>query len=172
MNRFLNRIVRAARLDPGVYEEVEADRTALGQATLVVVASSVAAGLGGYSPGGLVSGVVAALLGWYLWAYLAYWLGTRVLAESQTRADHGELLRTMGFASAPGMVRLLGVIPGLHWIAHVAAAVWMIAAMVVAVRQALDYESTPRAAAVCLAAWVVQALILSMVYTLFGGSAA
>ncbi len=172
MNRFLSRVIRAARLDPELYEEVEADRTALGQATLVVVASSVAAGIGGYSPAGLAGGVVGALAGWYLWAYLAYWLGTRVLAESQTRADHGELLRTMGFASAPGLVRVLGVVPGLHWIAHVAAAAWMIAAMIVAVRQALDYRSTPRAAAVCLAAWVVQALLLSMAYSLLAGTGA
>ncbi len=169
MAGFVDRMVRAAKLDPNLYEEVEADKGALGQAMAVVVLSSLAAGIGGYVPGGILAGMVWGLLSWYVWAYLTYWFGTRLLAEAQTEADHGELLRTLGFASAPGLVRVLGVIPGLWWIANLVASVWMIAAMVIAVRQALDYESTPRAAVVCLAAWVVQGIAVVALYSLLGG---
>lgn len=170
-NSFLDRVVRAARLDPQLYEEVEADRSALGQAVGVVVLSSLAAGIGGYhGRGGLVLGTLVALAGWYVWAYLAYWVGTRLFPESETRADHGELLRTVGFAAAPGIVRVVGVIGPLQWIAHLVAGVWTIAAMVVAVRQALDYKSTARAAGVCLVAWVVQGFAVALLLWLFGGA--
>ena len=166
-----DRMLRAAKLDVQLYEEVEHDEAALGQATTVVVLSAVAAGIGSFSIGGtmgLVSGALGALLGWYVWAFLTYYIGTRLLPEPQTQADHGQLLRTIGFASAPGLIRVLGIIPGLAPIVFAAAGVWMLVAMVIAVRQALDYSSTWRAIGVCAIGWVVQALILGLVYAMFG----
>ncbi len=167
------RMIRAAKLDPGLYEEVEADRAAMGQATVVVVLSGLAAGIGHISTGGL-SGVlgmtIAALLGWYLWAFLTYFIGTRLLAERQTQADYGQLLRTLGFSSAPGVIRVLGVIPPLAPFVFLIAAIWMLAAMVIAVRQALDYTSTLRAAVVCLLGWIIQAVFLMTAALLFGPS--
>ena len=74
------------------------------------------------------------------------------MPEPQTRADVGELLRTIGFASAPGMLRVFGIVPGATIPAFAITAVWMLAAMIVAVRQALDYQSTSRAVAVCASA--------------------
>jgi len=167
------RMIRAAKLDVDLYEEVEADQTAMGQAMTVVVLAGVAAGIGNLAQGGLqglVAGTLAALLGWYVWAFLVYWIGTRLLPEPQTRADHGELLRTVGFSSAPGVIRVLGVIPGFANIVFSIAGVWMLVAMVVAVRQALDYKSTWRAVGVCLIGWLVQALILWIAISLFGGA--
>ena len=166
-----DRMLRAAKLDVQLYEEVEHDEGALGQATTVVVLSAVAAGIGSFSIGGtmgLVSGALGALLGWYVWAFLTYYIGTRLLPEPQTQADHGQLLRTIGFASAPGLIRVLGIIPGLAPIVFAAAGVWMLVAMVIAVRQALDYSSTWRAIGVCAIGWVVQALILGLVFAMFG----
>jgi hypothetical protein len=61
-------------------------------------------------------------------------------------------MRTTGFAAAPGVFRILRVIPGLAVPVLVVSSVWMIAAMVVAVRQALDYRTTARAVAVCRSA--------------------
>ena len=113
MADFGNRIFRAARLDVSLYEEVEADKSALGQAMSVVVLSSIAAGIGSSSKAGLfgmLMGVVVALVGWYIWAYLTYFIGTKLLPEPQTKADHGELLRTIGFSSSPGLIRVLGLI--------------------------------------------------------------
>ena len=100
MTRLKDRMIRAARLDVDLYEEVEADQGALRQAMLVVVLSSAAAGIGSFGQGGLggvLIGMIVAIVGWYIWAYLTYFIGTRLLPEPQTKADHGELLRTIGF---------------------------------------------------------------------------
>jgi len=163
------RMIRAAKLDASLYEEVEADRGALGQATAVVVLASLAAGIGALSRGGVggfLFGTIAALAGWYVWAFLTYWIGTRFLPEPQTQADYGELLRTIGFSSAPGVIRVLGVIPGLTGLVFLVASIWMLVAMVIAVRQALDYTGTLRAVGVCLIGWIVQVLILAVLLAL------
>ena len=162
MTSFTQRVIGAAKLDVHIYEEVEADTTAMGQAMGVVALSSVAAGIGAVGEGmpGLFGGLVAAFLGWLLWAGLTYFIGTRILPTPQTHADWGELLRTTGFAAAPGMIRILGIVPGLTGLVYFVAGVWMLAAFVVAVRQALDYTSTGRAVGVCLIGWIVNGAIL------------
>ncbi len=167
------RMLRAAKLDVQLYEEVEHDESALGQATMVVVLSALAVGIGSLGLGGLtglISGTLAALFGWYVWAFLTYFIGTRLLPEPQTRADYGQLLRTIGFASAPGLIRVVGIVPGLGPIVFAVAGVWMLIAMVIAVRQALDYTSTWRAVGVCAIGWAVQAAIIGMVYAMIGAS--
>jgi len=170
--QFVDRMIRAGKLEARLYEEVEADTRAMGQALGVVLLSSIAAGIGYVVQGGLaglVMGTVAALLGWHIWAYLTYVIGAKLLPTPQTSTSHGELLRTLGFASAPGLLRVLGVVPGLTGIAFLVAAVWMLMAMVIAVRQALDYTSTTRAVGVCIPGWLVQVLIMLPVFLLFGG---
>ena len=170
-----DRMIRAAKLDTQLYEEVEADRGAMGQATAVVILSAVAAGIGNFAQGG-VGGIlvlsVGALVSWYIWAFLTYMIGTRLLPEPATRADLGELLRTIGFASTPGLIRVLGIVPGLTDLVFMVAGVWMLIAMVIAVRQALDYESTPRAVGVCLIGWIIQAVLLWIVVSMSGGAPA
>lgn len=171
MTHFWQRIIRAAKLDAHLYEEVEADKGALAQATLVVLISSLAAGLGSVKLGGLggiAVGTVSALLGWYIWAYLTYLIGTRLLPEPQTSATHGELLRTIGFSSSPGLIRILGIIPGLTGPVFLVAGIWMLTAMIIAVRQALDYRSTLRAVGVCIIGWLIQALFIMLIFWLFG----
>ena len=165
MGNLWDRMVRAARLDASVYEEVEADRGAMGQATLVVIASSLAAGVGASGRGGigaLLFASISALVGWYIWAFLTYWIGTRFLPEPQTEADYGQLLRTIGFSSTPGIVRVLGVIPGVTGLVFIVASLWMLVAMVIAVRQALDYTGTSRALAVCFIGWIVQVIVIAV----------
>jgi hypothetical protein len=165
-------MIRAAKLDVHLYEEVEADKDAMGQAIGVVVLSSVAAGIGTIGTTGmqgLVLGTIVALVGWFIWAFLTYYIGTRWLPEPQTKADYGELLRTIGFSSSPGVLRVLGIIPGLGSILNFVCGIWMLVAMVIAVRQALDYKSTWRAVGVCLIGWIVQAVIFSIFIWLAGG---
>ena len=159
-----DRMIRAAKLDVRLYEEVEADQGAMTQAMTVVILSALAAGIGSANVGllGMVISTIGALIGWYVWAFLTYFIGTKFLAEPQTRADHRELLRTIGFSSAPGLIRVLGIIPGLRTLIFFVAGIWMLVAMVIAVRQALDYTSTGRAIGVCVIGWVVQALILTV----------
>ncbi len=172
MANFKDRIIRAAKLDVKLYEEVEADKGAMGQAMGVVVLSSIAAGVGSIGRGGfsgILIGTIAALIGWYVWAYLTYFIGTKLLPESQTKADHGELLRTIGFSSSPGLIRVLGIIPGLGGVVFLVASIWMLVAMVIAVRQALDYNSTLRAVGVCMIGWIIQTAILVLLFSILGG---
>lgn len=172
MNTFMDRMIRAAKLDVHLYEEVEADKNTMRQAMGVVVLSSLAAGLGSIGTigfGGIIFGTVAALGGWYIWAYLTYFIGTKFLPEAQTEADLGQLLRTTGFSSSPGLIRLLGIIPGLGTVVFAVASIWMLVAMVIAVRQALDYTATWRAVAVCVIGWIIQTVILMLLFSLLGG---
>ena len=159
---FVERMIGAAKLDVNTYEEVEADTSALGQAMAVVILGSLAAGIGNLRDGGLMGLVgisLASLLGWFIWAGLTYVIGTKVLPEPQTKADMGEMLRTTGFASSPGLLRVLGILPLLGGLVGLIISIWMLAAFVVAVRQALDYTSTGRAVAVCLIGFVVYLVI-------------
>lgn len=175
MAAFVERMVRAARLEPSLYEEVEADASAMGQAVGVVLLSSLAAGLGNYAqsgPGGMVIMAIAALLGWYVWAFLTYVIGAKLLPGPSTRTSHGELLRTLGFASAPGILRVLGIVPGFTGVVFLVTALWMLVATVVAVRQALDYASTARAVGVCILGWLVQMLFLLLLFILFSPASA
>lgn len=170
MNSFKDRIIRAAKLDINLYAEVEADQEALGQAMGIVVLASMAAGVGTIAQGGLggiLVGMLAALAGWYIWAYITYFIGTKLLPEPNTEADFGQLLRTIGFASSPGLIRVFGVIPGMAGIVSIVASIWMLVAMVIAVKQALDYESTLRAVGVCIIGWIVQMLILALLISMF-----
>jgi hypothetical protein len=86
---------------------------------------------------------------------MTYLIGTKILPEPQTHADVGQLLRTTGFASAPGLLRVLGLVPILGPLLLFLVAIWMLAAMVVAVRHALDYSNVWRALGVVLIGWLV-----------------
>jgi hypothetical protein len=129
----------------------------------VVVLASIASGVGSGRLGGLTGffiGTVGALIGWFIWAALTYFIGTKILPEPTTKADVGELLRTTGFSSSPGLIRVLGLIPGITEIVFLVSGVWMLTAMIIAVRQALDYRSTFRAVGVCVIGWVVQIVVM------------
>jgi hypothetical protein len=160
MTPFLNRLIGAALLNPAIYEEIEADRAATMQAMGVVALSSLAAGVGAL---GLASARVTTLAGisllafavWGVWALLTLQIGTRIFPSPRTQADIGQLLRTIGFASAPGILRIAGVIPGTTTAVFAVTAVWMLMAMIVAIRQALDYTSDARALAVCGLGWAL-----------------
>ncbi len=170
MDPLINRMIRASKLDIDLYEEVERDEGAIYQAFLVVVFSSLAAGIGSARFGHLnaiVLGTILSIIGWLIWAYLTYFIGTRLLPEPQTEADYGQLLRTIGFASSPGIIRILGLIPPIANLIFIIAGIWSLMAMVVAVRQALDYKSTLRALIVCLIGWIVQGLFIGLLLYLF-----
>ena len=171
MPSLMERMIRAAKLDVHLYEEVETDESAMGQAVTVVVLSSLAAGIGTIGRvgwGGILLGTIFALVGWFVWAYLSYLIGSKFLPEPQTQVNLGQLLRTIGFSSSPGVIRVLGIVPGLPQLVFIVASIWMLVAMVIAVRQALDYQSTWRAVGVCAMGWVIQSLILVLLFSFFG----
>lgn len=167
----IDRMIRASKLDVSLYEEVEADKGSMGQAATIVVLSSIAAGVGSlgvFGIEGLIFTTIGALIGWLIWAFLTFIIGTKLLPEAGTKTDMGEMLRTIGFSSSPGVLRVLGIIPVAGAIISFAVGIWMLVAMIIAVRQALDYKSTWRAVGVCLIGFVVYFVIMYFILTLIG----
>lgn len=157
MMTFIYRLMGAAMLDAGTFEQVEADPRATWQALLVVLLAASAAGVGVHLEvwtglTGFLRVAVVALVTWVAWAILTVQIGSRFLREEQTHSDTGEMLRTIGFAAAPGILQVFGAIPGVALPVFAITTVWMFAAMVVAIRHALDYTGIGRALAVCAVA--------------------
>ena len=171
INKFINRLYRAIKIDIDLYEEVEKDKSATVQAGIVVVLSSLAAGVGALQLGAsnFLIAPILSLLSWYVWAYVIYFVGVKLFGSPSTRSNHGELLRTIGFSSAPGLIRVFGVTPDLMTVTFVGSAFWMLACMVVAVKSALDYESLWKAFGVVIVAWLFQAFFLLLVIILLKG---
>jgi hypothetical protein len=172
MSTFVARMTGAARLEAKIYEEVEADVTATGQAVLVIVLSSVATAIGlarATAPDMplFVAYTTTALAAWVAWSALVYLIGVHLLPEPQTRATVGEVLRTTGFASTPGIFRILGVVPLLGPLLFVIGSVWMLATMILAIRQALDYRHVTRALIVCLVGWLLSLLFVFIIGFVF-----
>lgn len=168
---FINRIFRAIKIDIDLYEEVEKDKSATIQAGTVVVLSSLAAGVGALQLGAtnFLLAPILSLLSWYVWAYVIYFVGVKLFGGPSTKSNHGELLRTIGFSSAPGLIRVFGVTPDLMTVTFIGSAFWMLACMVVAVKSALDYESMWKALGVVIIAWLFQAFFLFMILIIFKG---
>jgi hypothetical protein len=177
MGAFAYRLMGAAVLDASTYEILEVDRKATRQAFVVVVLSSLAAGFGaggwdGPSVTTLLAVTSVALITWIAWVSLILEIGVRVLGEPRTHVNTWELLRTVGFAASPGVLQVFALFPPLTVPIFVGTWLWMLAAMVVAVRQALDYSSTLRALAVCamalgvvISAWLILALAVARTVT-------
>ncbi|HET7768634.1 MAG TPA: YIP1 family protein [Chloroflexota bacterium] len=164
----VGRMMRAARLDVSLYEEVEADRNATSQAATVVGISAISSAIGGaiaaaiFGAGGgvigaILGGIISAFLGWVMWSYIAYFVGTSVFGGTATP---GELLRTVGFAQAPGALGILVAIPFLGVLIGFALWVWSVVAGVIALRQALDIDTTKAIVTAVIAA--IPYLLLSM----------
>jgi hypothetical protein len=166
-----NRIVRAALLDKSVYEEVEADKSATGQAVTLVVLVAVASGIG-IGVGGdvldLISSAAIALAAWAIGAAIVYFVGATLLPEPQTEADWGQVARTLAFAQSIGLVRILGFLPVIGGLIIFASLAWQLVAMIIAVRQALDYTSTFRAVAVILIGFIPYIIALGVLSSLLG----
>ncbi|MGD8722552.1 MAG: YIP1 family protein [Desulfobacterales bacterium] len=169
MRLYFNRIFRAATLDVSLYQEVVAEPLLLNQAWITVLLYAMLAAWGSFGRAGAVGsniGMIGALIGWYIWAFSSYFIATRFFrggsAESQ-RANRKAVIRAMGFACAPGVTRLLGMIPGLGIAVLVLSSIWMIVAATVAIKVALNFESAAHAA-------IAQGLLLVLLFSVFGVS--
>ena len=172
MTRFFMRFTGALFLDPAAYEDIEADRHAAMQSVIVVLAVTAAGGFAAMGMGlvgvaGFVTGAIMMLVGWLLWVSLIATIGTTALAEPQTRSNARELLRTLGFAAAPGVFFVFAAMRAAAPFVIAVVSVWMIAAAVVAARQALDYRSTGRAISVCALSWALSAGLLIAIGLIF-----
>ena len=160
-----DRMIGAATLDVATYEEVEADNTATGQAATVVAIAAVASAIGaasgpamGRGPG-IIGMLLGTLIGWLLWSGLTYLIGTKVFGGTAT---WGELLRTIGFAHAPGVLLILAILPILGGIVRFAVSIWLLVAGIIAIRQALDF-TTGRAILTAVLGWIVAVIPAAIV---------
>ena len=165
---FLNRIYRSVKIEPEVFDEVQRDKNATIAAGIVVVLSSLAAGVGASHLGSvnffLAPGL--SLISWFVWAYIVYFVGVKLFPDLKTKTSHTALLRSIGFSSAPGIIRVLGFNQELMSVTFIGSAFWMLACMVVAVKQTLNYKSLWKALGVVIIAWFVQAFALICILAL------
>jgi hypothetical protein len=159
MASFPDRVLGALQLKAATFEEVEHDTAATGQAAAVVAAGAVSAGLVHLHLTGMLFGVFIQLLGWAIGALVLYLVGTKLLPGKNTEADYGQMLRCAGFAQAPALLNVLGIIPVLGYLIRFALWIWVLVGLVIAVRQALDYDDTARAIMVCAVAWAIMFVI-------------
>ena len=148
-----SRMIRASMFDVHAYEEVEADKSATKQALTVVLIVALVGSLPSLVSGDiryLLFTFMASVSYWAVWAFITYFIGTKILPEQTTDADWGQLLRTTGFAQSPGVLTIFGIIPGVASLLAIPITMWQFGTMVMAVRQALDYKSTLRAVGVVL----------------------
>lgn len=174
MATFGERVVGAMKLDANTFEEIERDPTAVGQAAGVIALAAVSIGIGNLYYGGLsgiVWNVVASLIGYVVWSVLVWVVGTKVMPDPATKADFPEVFRVLGFAASPGILGIVTIIPILGWLVLFVIWLWQLAAMVVAVRQALDYSNTGKAVIVVVIGFIVYLLISAMMTAMFVGSA-
>ena len=159
---FINRIIRACKLDSSLYEEVEADKAGTLQAAIVVVLSIIALGVGTFFTYGSFNVLLPSLIalaGWFVTSLLIYFVGAKLFPEENTQSNLGELLRTIGFSYSPGLIRVFGFNQDLLVFTFYGSGIWSLIAMVIAVRQALDYKSTWRAVGVVVIVALFQAYL-------------
>lgn len=167
---FLLKLKKAIFLDVEFYEEVEKDKKFTNQAMMTVVLVSIVQGLmiaGRFDLIAIIQGTLGSLIRFFVWAFFISFVGTRILPEPETKSNTGELIRTLGFAYAPGLLVVLKVFIG-DWIDSIVVFL-QLAAMTVAVRQALDFNSTVRAVGVCIVAFILMITLLTLfiVFTSF-----
>lgn len=156
-----DRMKGAAMLDVATYEEVEHNADLTTQAAIVVLIAAVARGIGGFNQGenGIIVGVVAALFSWLVWAGITYLIGDKLLKGTAT---WGELLRTLGYAQAPAVLLILGIVPVLGGIVGAIVGIWLLVTGIVAIRQALDFD-TGKAILTAFLGWLVAVAIPAIV---------
>ncbi len=172
----IGRMIGAAKLNVDTYEEVEADKSATGQALFVVLLVTVASVVGTLLLGddvdvvrALVVGIIRGVVSWALWALVTMLIGTTILKTEKTQADWGELARTTGFAQTPGILNVLVFVPAVGGLIVLVAFIWSIVAMLIGVRQALDYTSTWRAFFVVLLALIPVLILNGIIIAVTGG---
>ena len=176
----IGRMLGAARLDVATYEEVEADGKATIQALIVVVVVTIAIVIGAMLGGGddfdvvnaLLIGIFRGVASWAIWALFTWIIGATILKTEATEADWGQLARCTGFAQTPGLLHVLSFVPAVGGLIAVVAYLWTFAAMVVGVRQSLDYTSTLRAFFVILIAFIPVGITNVVIYAVTGGNTA
>jgi len=144
-----DRAMRAFRGEAALYEEVEKDPAATQEALIIVAITAVSLGLGaalgamtqGQTGGGVVRllvGVIGALVGWAVFSFVAYFIGSKLFSADATWE---EVLRTLGYAYTPMVVGIVGIIPIIGGLIILVAALWTLYLCFIAIRSALDVDT-------------------------------
>jgi hypothetical protein len=174
----IDRIMRAIRLDWTVFREIAEDQNAMTEAAIIVLVVTFLSGVGTFIGsliadvgfGGallaffgtwLISGV---LIGWIGWAILTFFVGTTFF---QGRSDIPEMMRVLGYANAPNLLGIFGFIPCVGWLISLAGAILALIAGVIAVREAMEFDTT-KAIITVVIAWVIAFVISLILGGLFG----
>ncbi len=171
---FISRLIRALLLDLKLYEEIENDKSSIWQSMAVVLLASLAAGLYTYELGGLdglIIGTVLAFVGWIVMSFLIYLVGTKLFPNTDSKTDVWEILRVLGFAGAPGIFLLVALIPQLSslvWVIILVIWVWRLVAMIIAIKQALDFKNTWSAIWVCVIGLIAYLLVYIILLFAYG----
>jgi len=175
MNTLFPRMIRAAKLEPGLFEELVDDATTQGQATWVVAILAMGTGFGMFSRAGAMAVnicLVTTFLSWYLWAFTVYFAATYLFRDAVTQTDRKTVMRIMAFANAPGALRLLGVVPQSAMIIFVVTTVWILTAGVIGIKVAFNLQHTAKAMFLCVGTWILafffQSLLLVLFFSVFG----
>lgn len=157
----LKEMLGAAQLKGAAYDEIDAHPSRDAFAVAIVILASVAAaiGAGASSLQDIFFLTIASLIGWMVWVFLTFIIGTRLLPGDRPHGGVGTILRATGFSATPGILRFLGIIPGLGWVVFLSVTIWMLAAFVVAIQHALNYSSAGRALAVCALGWLISGIL-------------
>ncbi len=174
----IDRIMRAIRLDWTVFREIAEDPNAMTEAAIIVTVVTFLSAVGtfigaligelgmgtallGFFSGWLISGI---LIGWIGWAVLTYFVGTLLF---QGKTDIPEMMRVLGYANAPNLLGIFGFIPCVGWLISLAGAILALIAGVIAVREAMEFDTT-KAIVTVVIAWVIAFVISLAIGSLIG----
>ncbi|RMF93153.1 MAG: hypothetical protein D6734_10775 [Candidatus Schekmanbacteria bacterium] len=159
---------RALKLDQSLFKEVEEDESANSQALVVLLITALCTTIGIYltgltkEEGGmyiLLLGLAVSVIGWMLLLFIIYILGSTLFGTKRTDVVFLSLFRTVTFAASPGVLRFFIFLPALGLLLDIAAQLWCITGMIIALRSIFDF-STGRATALCIAGWIIYSVLI------------
>ena len=164
----IDRIIRAVRLDKTLFRMVADNPDYTNEAFLIAVVVSIFAALGalgGANPAVnfLLQFVSNLLLGWVLWALLAYFVGTTFF---KGRSSPMEMMRTLAYAGIPRLLGVLAIIPCVGWIGALVGGILSIIAGVIAIRESMEFDTTSAiiTAVIGFILFIIASAVLGMLF--------
>jgi hypothetical protein len=171
------RLFRVIRLDQSMFDEIASDPSLQPHSVWAVAIFAMATSFGLFSSaGGTTVNIVliTTMLAWYVWAFSVFYIGSRAFRAETSPVDRKAVMRVVAFASAPGLIRLLGLIPKSFVILLLISSIWILIAAVIGLKKVFVQTSTSRIAAVTVGTWLAaslfQAILMVTLISVFGVS--
>ncbi len=175
MKLLFARMFRAIKLDQSFFEEVAAESSLQPHSVWAVAIFAMATSFGFFSAAGGTAvniALITTMIAWYVWAFSIFYIGSRFFSVEKESADRKTVMRIVAFAAAPGLIRLMGIIPQLAIVVMVVSSVWILIAAVLGLRKVYTQTSTANIAAVTIGAWLAatlfQAIMMVTLLSVFG----